>query len=140
MPGGLGVQGNLLSFTRWGLHGAIPEPQPGEGAGGEPQANQGRMGRTWCQEGPPGSATFSRDPHPEPPACRFRQPHAAPVELQGVPALVGREIWSCHQITSLVCPVSLPQPSLLTSCPLPSLPELLGSAKKVNVNFQDTDG
>lgn len=28
----------------------------------------------------------------------------------------------------------------LTCRPLPSLPELLGSAKKVNVNFQDTDG
>ncbi|XP_017589755.1 PREDICTED: caskin-1 [Corvus brachyrhynchos] len=98
------------------------------------------MVRTWCQEGPQGSTTFSRDPHSEPPACRFSQPHEEPVELQGVPALIGRKIWNCHHIASLVCPMSLPQPLPLTSCPLPSLPELLGSAKKVNVNFQDTDG
>lgn len=100
---------------------------------GEPQENQGRMGRTWCQEEPSG-------PPPWAPICRFRQPHTAPVELQGAPALAGRETWSCHHVTSLVCPVSLQQPPPLTSCPLPSLPELLGSAKKVNVNFQDTDG
>lgn len=106
MLGGLGVQGNMLS---WGC----------SGAGGEPQANQERMGRTWCQEGPPGSATFSRDPHTECPACRFRQPHTAP-ELQGVPALACRETWSCHHhLPGVPC---VPAPATSSNTVSPSLP------------------
>lgn len=61
-------------------------------------------------------------------------------ELQGTETLVGRETWSCHLPSVPQVPVLATSRATLTRCPLPSLPELLGSAKRVNVNFQDTDG
>lgn len=117
------------------LCGAVLEPQQSEGAG---QRSPGK----------PTAARVDADPG----ARRSPRAHTEPSCLHSTvlcpslgcrkPGREGRETWSCSQLTSPVPPGPVPATSYatLTYCPLPSLPELLGSAKKVNVNFQDTDG
>lgn len=155
-PGGACRAPHSVEATRpggsvrcWAPRGRAGTPAGQRSRGGNPRQTHRIPQGPWWHEIPSGSHATSGDPRtPDPPACSSSSslswscaaPRAA--ELPGAKTSLGRETWGCSRVTSPARQVPTPAIShpALTCCPLPSPPELLGSAKKVNVNFQDTDG